>query len=381
MTAGVAARATRVVGATTGPGRRRAPARSFAALAAGPRPAMGAGMTSRTTSISSLLLLLSLAAACGSVEAGPGEGDGDGDGSGDHRADAGEDPGGGGEPGDPPEVVSISPEDGAAGVRPDAVITVRFSRAMEAGSVESAWRSAQLPAAAVTFGWNAAGDTLTVTPAAPLPVAEGSDPDVLEPARIAWGIDAGARDGDGVALAGELAAEFTTVRRITADLAIDDALTDSRLSSNAGAPGSTTVEYAGDTSGDVQVKLLVSFALPGLPAGAELEGATLSAEQVSASANLFNGFGDLEAFHVRFAQITSGFGAGSLGSLGIFSASGTAGARSLEVTSAVADDLDDGVARAQFRLELPLASDGDGAYDTVQFERASLALRLVYLAE
>jgi len=51
------------------------------------------------------------------------------------------------------------------------------------------------------------------------------------------------------------------------------------------------------------------------------------------------------------------------------------------VTSAVADDLDDGVSHSQFRLEFPLATDGDGAYDTLQLERDSLRLTVTYLIE
>src|SRR4029079_19613296 len=105
------------------------------------------------------------------------------------------------------------------------------------------------------------------------------------------------------------------------------------------------------------------FALPELPAGASLERAILSAEQVSTSSNIFGLLGGgLEAMHVRFAQLTSAFGAGSLGSAGVLSSTSGSGARSLAVTSAVADDLDDGVTHSQFRLEVPLATASDGAH-------------------
>ena len=54
-----------------------------------------------------------------------------------------------------------------------------FSKAMDQTSVANAWTSADLPAAQVTFSWNTAGDTLTVTPNQPLPVAMGTGLGVL----------------------------------------------------------------------------------------------------------------------------------------------------------------------------------------------------------
>ena len=73
-------------------------------------------------------------------------------------------------------VLAVDPANGALGVLADATITVTFSAAMDQASVEAGWQSIDLPAAAVAFAWNAAGDTLTVTPKAPLELAEGSDP-------------------------------------------------------------------------------------------------------------------------------------------------------------------------------------------------------------
>ena len=334
-------------------------------------------------------LALLLAAACGSVDAGdpePGEGSPDA-GPGDHTDDTDAAPGAAdAAPIDPdhPAVLSVTPADGAAGVRAAANIVIVFDRAMDAGSVEAAWSSEVLPADAVSFSWNPAGDTLTVNPDAPLPVAEGEglDPDVVDPIAIAWSIGTGAMDGDGNAMASPFQAGFTTVRRMSAELPSYGPLTDSRNSSNASVPGSSDIEYAGDTSGNLGVRILVSFERPELPAGAELVSAALSAEQIAASTNIFNSLGGgLEAVHVRFAQLTSAYGSGSLGSAGMFSNSTSDGVRSLAVTGAVQDDLDDAAGYSQFRLELPLATDSDGAYDTVQFSQASFALAIVYLAD
>ncbi len=337
-------------------------------------------------------LLLPLVAACGSVDAGAGAGEGGPDsGPGDHTDDTDAAPGdhtddADAAPLDPdhPAVVSVTPADGAAGVRAGANIVIVFDRAMDADSVEAAWSSELLPTDEVSFAWNAAGDTLTVNPDSPLPVAEGDglDPDVVDPIAIAFAIGTGAMDADGHALASAFQAGFTTVRRMTAELPRYAPLTDSRTSSNASAPGTSDIEYAGDTNGNLGVRILVSFESPELPAGAEVVSATLSGEQTAASANIFNSLGGgLEAAHVRFAQLTSAYGAGSLGSTGVFTNSTADGTRSLAVTAAVQDDLADGADYSQFRLELPLATDSDGAYDTVQFDEASFGLEIVYLAD
>ncbi|HEU5059782.1 MAG TPA: hypothetical protein VFU21_24795, partial [Kofleriaceae bacterium] len=65
----------------------------------------------------------------------------------------------------------------------------------------------------------------------------------------------------------------------------------------------------------------------------------------------------------------------------IFSNSAADGTRLLPVTSAVRDDLADGVADSQFRFEFPLATDSDGAFDSLQFTRDSFALAMTYLVD
>jgi len=342
-----------------------------------------------------LALLLQLAAACGSVDAGAGPGEGgDGDRAdadpGDHTGDtdAGpDDPGADADPGDdpdPPAVLSVNPADGAAGVLPNANIRIVFDRAMDADSVEAAWSSELLPADAVTFSWNPAGDTLTVNPDAALPVAEGEglDPDVVDAIAVAFNIGTGAADADGNALAAAFQADFTTVRRMTVELTRHVPLSGAQESDGGAPQTGSDIFYAGDTNTNLGVRFLISFALPDLPAGAELTSASLSAEQVSASTNIFGVFGGgLETVRVRFAQLTGAYDAGDLGSMGIFSNSAADGSRSLTVTSAVLDDLADGVTYSQFRFEFPLATDSDGLFDSLQFTRDSFELAMTYLVD
>src|SRR6185503_16145953 len=144
-----------------------------------------------------LSVFLVLAAACGSVDmsdspdAGPGGPD-----AADPTGDAGGD-------GTAPAVAMVTPPDGAAGVRADAAIVIAFNERMDTASVEAAWTSADLPAAAVAFAWNAAGDTLTVTPSAPLVLATGTgeDPTTVAAHAYAFGLAATATDVSGMALA------------------------------------------------------------------------------------------------------------------------------------------------------------------------------------
>jgi len=73
--------------------------------------------------------------------------------------------------------VSVSPADGAKGVAGNAVIVVKFSKAMNRRSVELAYESMALPANAVVFAWSKDGSTdrdiLTVSPINQLVYAKG----------------------------------------------------------------------------------------------------------------------------------------------------------------------------------------------------------------
>ncbi|HEY8144950.1 MAG TPA: Ig-like domain-containing protein [Kofleriaceae bacterium] len=327
--------------------------------------------------VPALALLVQLAAACGSVEAGAGPGaDAPDGGDVDHRADGGAvDP-------DAPTVLSVSPADGTGGVAPDAHITVVFSQPMDADAVVAAWRSEDLPAGAVSFSWNETGDTLTVAPDDPLPVAEGSadNPDAIEPLTIAFVIGGEARDAAGVPLDEPLEVAFRTVRRLSLVLPYDASLSGSRIDTGSVDESPTTV-YAGDSIGDKQIRLVVSFALPAPLPGAIVESATFSATQTDSSPGVYGAFGDLGLVHVRYATIATAYGTAALGRTNIFSTSGANGNRSAVVTGAVADDLEDEQPYAQFRLQFPVASNNDGEYDIAQFTRAGLRLSISYLAE
>ena len=311
-------------------------------------------------------LLAGTLAACGSVESDPDV-----------------DPDGGGDDDTAPSILSVSPANQEAAVAPDAVIVIEFSEAMDQASVEAAWISAEL-GSDVAFAWDGAGEVLTITPDE-LPVAEadGLDPSAVDPAIVSFGIGAAAIDLAGTPLEGALESSFSTVRRLRATVGHENLLTDSRTSSNS-APAGAGVMYAGDTNADLQVKAVMTFALPELPAGAALESAALEIEHTGVSGTPYDDFGPLGAVHVTFAALADAYAAAPLASLGEVSTDGADGARSLDVTARVADDLANREVRggrSQYRFEFATGTDDSGTYDSAQFSKESLALRLTLLVD
>lgn len=341
----------------------------------------------RSLFVLSLLALL-LVAACGSVgagsggtDAGPGDHTDDSDASpGDHTDDADA------APGDPdgPTVLSVSPEDGATGVAGDAVITLVFSRAMDRDSVKAAWSSEELPVGEVAFTWNQAGDTLTVTPDATLPMAEGSgeDPDAVVARTFAFAIGTGATDTDGLRLAAAFDAGFATLRRLELEVPYHAPLSDCRYSDGSATVGDEVL-YAGDDSDTRQIKMVVSFALPELPADAVIQRAIFLSDQrgTTPGEDVYQDLGDLRLAHVRFTTLSTSFTAAALGIQNLLSDDDAPGPRSVTVTRAIADDFADDRTYAQFRAEFPTATDGDSLGDIAAFERPDFALSLTYLVE
>jgi hypothetical protein len=315
--------------------------------------------------IATILALALSVAACGSVE---NEAAPDGD------------------PGAPPAVLSVEPADGEQGVKPDAVITVVFDRAMDPDSVRAAWSSELMPAEAVTFSWNQAGDRLTVDPIEPLPVAQGAgwDPDVIEAERIDFAIGTSARDAAGQAMADRFDSSLYTVRRLTVVNEHDPLLTDSRTGLSAGDdPADVPFIYAGDTNANVRVKAVASFWIPLLSGTAVLdeatvEQATLTAEQVAAPGSPYD-LGELEVWQIEFATLDSAYSAGPIARMGILSTDDGLGPRSTSVGNAVLWAQSGGEPVVQFRLEFTTATDDDDTLDAARFDKSSLTLAITYV--
>jgi hypothetical protein len=318
-------------------------------------------------------LLLVFMVACGSVEAPKTDGGGSGS-----NVDA--------DPAAPPTVVSTVPANMATGVKPDATIVVTFSKAMDQASVQAAWTSADLPAAQVAFAWNGAGDTLTVTPSQPLPVATGAglNPSTVTPREITYSIAATATDTTSKPMTAALAVKFTTIRRMIHDVANIDALTQSVF--NDGTVVSPPSGAVGKSNFmNVFSRVFASFQLPQLPGGATLESALLTGPQESTTGSPYTKLGNIKAQHVNFAQFDANtFAATPIGNvIGDFSTTLTVETKMLAVTAAVLDDYANSAARggrSQYRLEFPLGTNNDGVRDFAYFTRTAFALRLTYAA-
>jgi hypothetical protein len=311
----------------------------------------------------------------------------------------------------PPIVISVEPEDAAIGVRPEAVIVVTFSQPMDTAAVEEAWSSTELPASEVTFVWTEDDTILTVVPDA-MPLAEGAglDPDVIDPLEVAYTISTAAVDTEGVALEEPLSISFSTMRRLHHEIAyvdIDDRgyyspHTRSMTRTQLYAEGNPNVALSvGDTNTNLGLRSTVSFPLPDLPAGAELESAIFSANQTVTGAP-FEHLGDLMLYHITIDDITetmdvNGFDvlvayeSVPLSLVGVFSDDPEPGRREIEVTSQLAADLAYrfspdpaqptlGV-RTEYRLQFPLAAHSNDVADQARFRRDTLALSLSYLVE
>jgi hypothetical protein len=74
----------------------------------------------------------------------------------------------------PPEIVSVSPVDGAVAVRSDANIVVTFSESMDEAQTEMSFQSEELTPEAIEISWSDHGSVMTVHPKARLVVPLGS---------------------------------------------------------------------------------------------------------------------------------------------------------------------------------------------------------------
>jgi hypothetical protein len=203
-------------------------------------------------------------------------------------AACGASPGGGG---GTPEVLAVTPSDGAVGVRADANLEVVFSTAMDKGSVEAAYVSFSpgLRPNEVSFEWNAAGNKLTVNPTANLTYADAP----AEAASYSFVIGTGARDTAGRGLAAGKTVSFRTLRHFSVALSGQvglDGYTSSReVAYSAGVSGGPVAHVGGRSdlvpsggSATISTRAFFSFDLSGIPSipAADVLSARLEVEQV-----------------------------------------------------------------------------------------------------
>lgn len=271
----------------------------------------------------------------------------------------------------PPSIVSITPANLAKGVAKDANIVIVFSEKMNQAVTQAAYQSADLPAAAVTFIWNAGGTELTINPNADLEyTAAGKN--------YAFSLTSTATDLAGNPLA-PVNSSFTTFRELTRTLSSMAAL-DGDVRGDGDVETAGSFMEAGDSASadNAQYKSFVSFDLSGLQAdGLTLASRITAAElRVYQEGNIGSPYADLKlggkslmAAHVNYGPALNAgdFNTPILHDLGEIAANNIVEYK--EKSNALDSVRDDWANRAgrgnrsQFMFYFARATDGDGSHD------------------
>ncbi|OLV20020.1 Ig-like domain-containing protein [Deinococcus marmoris] len=300
--------------------------------------------------------------------------------------------GSGGTPDTPPTVISVSPANGARGVKSDARIVVTFSKAMDQAATQAAYQSADLPGTAVTFAWSAGDTVLSIQPNTLLTYAQGSSFTAVAK-RYDFSLTGTAKDKAGKTL-GLTTSGFTTLRDITVALPIVAALDgeEYRVGSNFASVLNAPVIHVGDTLGGGGIRGLLTFDLSAIPA--DIAAAPLAAT-LKLRKNVVDGdpytalnpciptktspcaslFVPVTLEHVNFGTallVGAAYNTPALHELGAIDSHSVPQNTEVKasVLVAVQDDLANRVLRdnrSQYRLSFPKESNGDSSPDTVAF--------------
>ncbi len=283
----------------------------------------------------------------------------------------------------PPSVVSSSPANGEAGVRADASVVIVFSEPMDGASVEQSLDASSL--GEVTLGWNAAGDTLTITPVIGLTYTEGVgvDPSIVTPAQYDVVIGTAPVDRAGNPITGGYQTIFTTLKLMSHAFELDQALTGSITPAGIKL-GDDDPLAIGDDNNDVAYRGMLSFDLAALPAGTvEIAAASVTTRQVGGIGAPYGSLGAaMQLEHISFAAFApEAFDAAPLATMGPFAVSDQVTIET-DVTAAVDDDRahrDERGAKSQYRLRFELPTDGDDLADLAVISRDLAELGVTYL--
>jgi hypothetical protein len=115
----------------------------------------------------------------------------------------------------PPTVTQITPANGAKGITSDAMITIRFSEAMDQNSVRSALSVSGYLAANLSLSWTANGTLLSITPSVAFSYNSGTSAASTTAKPYTVTVGDTAADLAGNRLSSVFTASFTTLRQIT----------------------------------------------------------------------------------------------------------------------------------------------------------------------
>ena len=290
--------------------------------------------------------------------------------------------GGSAEPPDttPPSIISVSPPDGTVGVHGDTNIVVTFSEPMDRVTTQAGYQSPDVPAAGVTFSWNANSTVLTINPIADLPYAVGTAPST-QARQFAISITDTAEDLAGNRLSPAHAWSFWTLRRITQTLTSSGNWEVDHLSSAAGCEDYVSV---GDYGHDDLLAVL-AFDLNDVPAGiVDWESAVFAGRQTGVQGTPYGatGLGAIRAYAMGAVEpsvIT--FATPVVLDLGVFSSTSSVGVRMIDALDAVTADYADRIKRGQ-RSVYRLSFERDGVrpadIDRAQFD-CTFTLTLRYI--
>jgi hypothetical protein len=284
----------------------------------------------------------------------------------------------------PPTLVSVSPEDGATGVRSDASVVIVFSEPMDQASVEGTLDTSDL--GEVTFSWNEAGDTLTITPDEPLVYAQGvgTNPGAVEAETYSVTMGSAARDLAGNGFGTGFRIDFSTLKEISHSFGIVEELSDS-VTPTFVVPQAYLL--VGDFYNDIGVRGAITFDISLLPfSTVEIASAVLSTLQypeyeIGSPYDL----GDAVLIdHVTFDSLDTAYGSDETAHahLGVFCEAEQVDIDK-DVTAAVEDDRihrDARGARSQFLLRFAEETNEDGEDDYGLIEFFDAELQVTYLA-
>ncbi len=274
----------------------------------------------------------------------------------------------------PPTIVSVDPPHMATGVMDDAQIVIQFSEPMAPAATLAAFDGGDLPA--VTLVWNASFDTLTIVPATPLAIAEYTHPNAVPAVSYTFTLAATATDVAGNPMLAQVASSFSTARRVLRVIPF--------VSSFTGYGGTTNVFFdnlaVGEGAGNTPIRGYAGFDVSPLAGCIEVEEAMLETYQYSVTAGTY-ALGDVSVDHFVIATLNAAsYSAAPLAQLGVLSDDAVLEQKTLDVTTAVRNDLSALRTYSQFRLAFTIETNNDANQNTAFFQRdAATRLRVTYL--